>query len=206
MLFKLAHPEPELVLAPAEFTLYGTLTLYGRTSRQKQLITEDYVVTEVERGVFIFLRDRRERFLVDRAASRLRRLEWATQRIRVDRLRPVIGDIEVMQDEGEVERRGFRCRRYRFGNANARVVIAGEALAAAVDGIERTALAAERAFDALDQPFALPLQPSEVVVESRLRTVAADFEQNQVYELERIETGVAERGAYDRMARLAIIS
>lgn len=188
------------------FTIRGTLTLFGRTVAQTQYVTEQYVITEVERSMFIFLADRDERFLVDRGANRLRRIEPGQQRIRVDRLRPLIGEVEITTDEEGVERNGVPCRRHRFGNANARIIISGETLSGQVPGIENTALQAEREHDAKHQPFSLPLGRQEVVFESTMRTIAADFEQNQQYRLDSLVPGTNAMGEVDRIARMSIIA
>src|SRR5690606_23461958 len=95
------------------YTIRGRLSLYGRSMLQVQYVTDRYVITQVDRGMFIFLPDRDERFLVDRVASRLRRIEEPAQRIRVDRLRAVIGDIEITSDDEDVDDAGRQCRRFR---------------------------------------------------------------------------------------------
>lgn len=204
MRFATIHQNPTVASAVA-FTIRGTLTLYGRSVSQTQYVSDRYVATQVDRGMFIFLASRGERFLVDRGVSRLRRIEPDVQRIRVDRLREVIGDMRVTRHEELVEMAGHSCTRFTFENSAARIVIAGETLVARVPGIEETVLQAERDHDAANQPFALPLEPDQVVVASRLRTVATDFEQNQAYSLCSIEPRIETVADLDRIARLAII-
>lgn len=204
MQFSSGHPKARATSAIG-FTIRGTLTLYGRSLPQTQYLTERYVVTQVDRATFIFLADRRERFLIDRAADRLRRIEPNPRTIRADRLRAVIGDIEVRLVDEAVEVGGYWCRRYRFENENARIVISGETLVTRLNGLEQTALQAERDHDGLNQPFTLPLESGDLVVESSLRTIAVDFEQNQAYRLETVETKIEQTAEIDRLARLAII-
>lgn len=188
------------------FTIRGTLTLFGRTVAQTQYVTEQYVITEVERSMFIFLADRDERFLVDRSANRLRRIDPGQQRIKVERLRSLVGDVAIETEERAAERNGFICRRHRFENANARIIISGETLSASIEGVEKTALQAEREHDATHQPFSLPLGTGEVVFESTLRTMAADFEQNQRYRLDSLVPGTSTMAEVDRIARMSIIA
>ena len=187
------------------FTIRGTLTLYGRSVPQIQYLSDRYVATQVDRGMFIYLASRGERFLVDRGVSRLRRIEPDVQRIRIDRLRELIGEMKVTRHEEAVEVAGYSCTRFTFENSAARIVISGETLVARVPGVEETALQAERAHDGLNQPFTLPLEPDHVVVASKLRTVATDFEQNQLYALTAVDDGIDDMREMDRIARLAII-
>src|SRR5690606_35302725 len=112
------------------FTAVGAFTAYGKTVTQTQYIAEKYVVTEVERGIFIFLGSRKERFLVDLAAGGLRRLEPPARRIGRETLQSVIGEIAVRRDDAPVEVEGFLCERYHFSSTDARIVIEGETLAA----------------------------------------------------------------------------
>lgn len=200
MPYAISRPSTRPTTPTVAYTIVGSFTAYGRSVSQIQYVTDRFVITRVERGTFIYLRDRDERFLAEVAANRLTPLEPGIQRIQADKLRSVVGEIAIQVDEEEIESGGFTCRRYRFNSSSARIVIAGETLATRLPALAGSALQAERAHDSRSQPFSLPLEPDQLVVRSSIRTVASQFDQNQSYRLESIEDRIED---FDRLERLA---
>jgi hypothetical protein len=162
MPFAFSRASTRLASPAVAYTIVGSFTAYGRSVSQIQYVTDRFVITRVERGTFIYLRDRDERFLAETAANRLTRLEPGIQRIQADKLRSVVGDIAIEVDEEEIDAEGFACRRYRFNSSSARIVIAGETLATRLPALAGSALHAERNHDARSQPFSLPLEPDQL--------------------------------------------
>ena len=203
MLNSLSQP-PKTAGTLTGFTAVGIFSSDGRTVTQTQSFTERYVATEIDRGIFLFVVDRDERFLVDRARSCLRRIEASAGRIQRGALRSVIGEVTVRCEEEEVYIDGFSCQRYNFRNANPRITLEGETYATRVPGIEGTALPVEREHDALIQPFSLPLETDHLVVRSTLRSSAGDFDQVQSYRLLTIRAGIEESSRFDDWMRFPI--
>lgn len=194
------HP----VASRTGFTAVGIFSSDGRTVSQTQTFNEDYVVTQIDRGTFIYIADQDERFLVDLAKGCLRRIEATTGRIQRDTLRSVIGEVSVRHDDSGVEVDGFLCQRYNFSNDNPRIVLEGETLATRIPGIELTALPAEREHDAAIQPFSLPLEVDHLVVRSTLRSSAGDLNQVQSYRLVTVRAGIDEPDRFEEWTRLPI--
>jgi hypothetical protein len=201
----LSRRTPQRSAPTAAFTITGSFTAYGRTVSQVQYVTDQFVITKVDRGVFVFIPERDERFLAEPASNRLTRLEPNVQRIQADKLKAVIGEIDIRVEDGEIEVNGFRCRRYRFNSSTARIVIAGETLATRLPGLEATALHREREHDARTQPFSLPLEPDQLVVQSAIRTVASQFDQNQRYQLDSIDEGIEEIERFQQMVSMRVV-
>lgn len=187
------------------FTAVGIFSSDGRTVSQTQCFNEAYVATEIDRGVFIFIAERDERFLVDRARGCLRRIEASAGRIQRGTLRTVIGDVTVRSEDVAVDIDGFACQRYNFRNANPRITLEGETYATRIPGIEETALPLERHHDSLIQPFSLPLETDHLVVRSTLRSTAGDFNQVQSYRLVTIRAGIDEPSRFDDWSKLPIV-
>ncbi len=187
------------------FTAVGIFSSDGRTVSQTQCFNDRYVATEIDRGIFIFIAEREERFLVDPVQRCLRRIEVSGGRIQRGTLRSVIGEVSVRCDDEEFEIDGFACQRYNFRNANPRITLEGETYATRIPGIERTALPMERDHDSMIQPFSLPLETEHLVVRSTLRSTAGDFKQVQSYRLLTIRAGIDEPSRFDDWAALPIV-
>lgn len=204
MLLTRSHP-PQTVASRTGFTAVGIFSSDGRTVSQTQTFNDNYVVTEIDRGTFIFIADQDERFLVDLSKGCLRRIEMAPGRIQRDTLRSVIGEVSVRKEETDVEIDGFLCQRYNFRNDNPRIGLEGETLATRIPGIELTALPAEREHDALIQPFSLPLETDHLVVRSTLRSCSGDLNQVQSYRLVTVHAGIEDPERFEEWVRLPVL-
>lgn len=203
MLPSVSHP-PKAVSSRTGFTAVGIFSSDGRTVSQTQTFNENFVATEIDRGTFIFIADRDERFLVDHTRGCLRRIEASPGRIQRDTLRSVIGEVSVRREEVDIEIDGFVCQRYNFRNANPRITLDGETFATRIPGVEATALPAEREHDSLVQPFSLPLETDHLVVRSTLRSTAGGFDQVQSYRLLSIRAGIEKPDRFEVWSKLPI--
>lgn len=203
MLLSPSHP-PHPVAARTGFTAVGIFSSDGRTVSQTQTFNENYVVTQIDRGAFIFIVDQDERFLVDLAKGCLRRIEATAGRIQRDTLRSVIGEVSLRRHDSDIEIDGFLCQRYNFSNDNPRISLEGETLATRIPGIELTALPAEREHDASIQPFSLPLELDHLVVRSTLRSSAGDLNQVQSYRLVTVRAGIEDPDLFEEWTRFPV--
>ncbi|MEX2571503.1 MAG: hypothetical protein WD737_09350 [Gemmatimonadota bacterium] len=175
--------------APA-FTIRSILVARGQRVEQVQYVASSHVVTEVNGSTFLYAPGLGGRFTVQREQRLLRRLPSASGPSSAAHVRALLGNLKIDEPPGEVPIAGHSCRLIRILNRDAKLVLTIETYCTRLKGLERTALRAERAFDAPHQPFVLPLTDDEVVVRSVTRALAADFEQSQRLELAGIRPGI----------------
>ncbi|MDR0788389.1 MAG: hypothetical protein LBG44_11085 [Gemmatimonadota bacterium] len=166
-----------------QLTVRGKITAAGATVDHVQYLSERFVLTEMGTTTTIHAAELGGRFVVDTASQRLRRVTTSPDDIQISHLREIIGEVDIHRDPVMVERSGFICRRYRVCNDSTRIVISAEAFCARIDAVGRTALHAERMFEAALHPLALPLDPDELVIGSTTRTYANNYQHLQSYTL-----------------------
>lgn len=189
----------------AEFTINGTFTAGGRTVVHRQYLTERYVATEFEGSVAIFVSALGSRFIVDRSERLLRSMNIASQRAQLEHIRAVLGSVIVERSERPCEIDGYTCRLHTLRNESGRISIVAEAWCTRVQGAASTALRHERAFDSGLHPFALPLDPEELVVRSVMRTYANGTEQRQAYRLRELQPTIANPHTFERYLEYPIV-
>jgi hypothetical protein len=189
----------------AAFTIEGSIVSSGHALEHRQYVTGEYVVTELGRSVTVHVVRLGGRFAVDPIERRLRPIEPSAQRIQIEHLRGLVGAVSVHCDPDQAEVDGFACRRYRLCNDSSRITIAAEAYCTRVGGIERTALHAERCVEAKLHPFALPLEPDEVVVRSTTRTFTNGYQHLQEYRLHTLTTGIRDRHLIERLLDYPVV-
>lgn len=187
------------------YAISGTFTAGGRTVAHRQYVTERYVATEFEGSVAIFVASLKSRFIVDRSERLLRPMNVASQRAQLEHIRTVLGSVIVERSEQPCRIDGFTCRLHTLRNESGRISIVAEAWSTKVPGAESTALRHERDFDAGLHPFALPLDPDELVVRSVMRTFANGTEQRQAYRLRELEPIIATPDLFERYLDYPII-
>ncbi|MQA88990.1 MAG: hypothetical protein GEU90_01965 [Gemmatimonas sp.] len=184
-----------------DFTIRSALKSHGAAVHQTQFVTDQYVVTSIGGSTFVFAPGLDGRFRVDRMNRQLYRVDVAAQNPRPEQVRSLLGDLEIECDESPVEIDGRRCRVFRVHNRDARLVVSIECYCARIEGLERSALVAEREFDGAFQPFQLPLDDDEIVVRSTTRALAADFEQSQTVQLVALEPRIEGRDLWEEVLR-----
>jgi hypothetical protein len=162
-------------------TVRGRITSSGQSLDHVQFMTENYVVTELGRLTILHCPALGGRFVVDTIQRMLRRVEVTSQAVQIQHLREMVGSVSVHRDPEPIELHGFTCHRYRLCNDSTKIVVSAEAFCAHVEAVGRTALQQERAFEAQLHPFALPLDPDELVVASTTRTFSNGFQHVQSY-------------------------
>lgn len=162
-------------------TVRGTVTAAGQALNHTQYLGDRFVVTEFGRTITLHSDDLGGRFLVDSERRMLRPIDPGTQRVQIEHLRELVGEISVHRDPEPVEVSGFVCHRYRICNDSTRLVIAAEACCTRLDSVGLTALQRERRGEAILHPFALSLEADELVISSMTRTYANGFEHKQMY-------------------------
>lgn len=202
----LLHSTPPHRNSPSTgtFTIRSSLTAHGRTVEQTQYATEAYVVTQVGGSTVLYAPGLHGRYLVDEARKQLRAVPMRGQAPQPAQIRTLLGELEVEEEPELREIDGWRCRTIRIHNRDARLIVSIECHCVRVPGLEMTALAAERVFDAPLHPFNLPLQPDEVVVRSTTRALAAEFEQSQTLQLTSLDPGVPLREFLEEALRYPI--
>lgn len=181
---------PRRQSAPAiAYTIRSSLSAHGHAVQQVQYVTSEYVITDVGRSTTLFSRSLGGRFIVDRGRRQLTRFDPAAQKQQVEQIRALLGTLQIVRDERTVLIDGRCCRVIRVTNQDARLVLSIETYCTRVEELAESALGAERAFDALYQPFAVPLHPDEIVVRSTTRALAASFGQSQTLRLLTMEPG-----------------
>jgi hypothetical protein len=164
-------------------TVRGTITTGVQSVAHVQYLTAGFVITEIGRSLIVHSSTLGGRFVVDRTRGRLRRVDPGAQTLQIEHLRELVGAVSVHRDEETIEVEGFRCQRYRLCNDSSRIVVAAEAFCTRFGAVAATALHDERQLEAKLHPFALPLQPDELVVKSTTRTYANGFQHTQSYQL-----------------------
>ncbi len=162
-------------------TVRGTVTSAGQALDHVQYLGDRFVLTEFGRTITLHSDDLGGRFLVDAERRMLRPIDPGTQRVQIEHLRELVGEISVHRDPDLVEVGGFTCHRYRICNDSSRLVIAAEACCTRIDAVGLTALQRERRVEAILHPFALPLEADELVISSMTRTYANGFQHTQTY-------------------------
>ena len=152
-MLKIFSPRPKAVRSTVAVTLASELQVHTQTVRQTQFATEHYVLTQLDRQLILFRADRGERFLVDREARQLKRIDVSAQLAQIEQLRGVVGEVHVSRDDTGEEVDGRRCRLVSFENTSNQIALSGESHIARVAGLGETALQHERALDRATQLF-----------------------------------------------------
>lgn len=171
-------------------TVRGTITTSGQSLEHVQYITDVLVVTELGGAVVLHSTELGGRFVVDRTARVLRRVDPSSQIVQVGHLKELVGEVSVHRDPVIREIDGYECRRYRLCNDSGKIVVSADAYCARFEVIGRSALQNERRFEAELHPFALPLEPDELVIRSTTRTFANGFQHTQSYQHESMTEGI----------------
>lgn len=192
MFKNLFSSRPKAVQSSTAFRVQTTLRLPNAELAQTQVITEHYVVSEVNRQTILYLASADQRYMVDRVAKTLKAVNPSPQQVAsIEALRRMVGEVAYAPDGDDVEVDGRLCRRLTIAVETPQLVMSGEALATRIPGLAGTALPKERALDARLQPFRMPLADDEIPVRSTTRLLAAGSEQNQSSALLSVEEGVA---------------
>lgn len=178
-MFGLFSSKSKPVQSTVAFTVRTTLQLHDREIDQTQYATEHYVVNELAGQAVVYRADTHERYLVDRDARQLKRLDLSAQTAQARQLQAVVGDVPHTIDPEEVEVAGYRCHRATFRVETPQLVISSETFRTRIPGLERTAIRKERELEEQTQPFPSGLAPDEVVVQSSVQILAAGMSQNQ---------------------------
>lgn len=155
------------------FRIHTRLRSPGQSFDQLQIASSGFVVSEVGQLSFLYLATARDRYRIDRSRHRLHPMRIRGEGERIGKLRQMLGEITVERAEEAAEIDGFLCRRVCAFTTKSPLILSVEAWCARIPGLSVTALGEERRYDARHQPFALPLDPDEVVVRSTTRVQGA---------------------------------
>jgi hypothetical protein len=192
-------------LTTATCTITSVVRAHGHSVEQTQYATPTYVATEIGRATLLFIRGLGDRFIVDRVKRQLIRSRSDAQKRQLQQIRSLIGAIEMIRDERPSIVDGYECRSIRVQNEDAQLVLSIETYCTRIEGLEETALHAEREFDADRQPFSLPLRDNEVVVRSTTRALAASFGQSQTIHLLDVSDRIADAWRITEMLDYPIV-
>lgn len=204
MVFLFPSATPERPLPTFNYTIRNIVCIHGQRIEQTQFASEKFIVTIMGGSTLLFSTDLQGRFIVDRGKRLLHPLDPTVHRQQVEKIRTMLGSVEMEVESANVEIDGRSCRCIRLSNHQAELVLSLELYCARIDGLDRTAIGAERAFDAPHQPFAVPLDKDEIVVRSTTRVLSAEFSQNQTMNLTGIESGIADIEQMDRYLDFSI--
>ncbi len=186
-------------------TVRGTVTAAGQPLQHVQYLGERFVVTEFGRTITLHSDDVGGRFLVDVERRMLRPIDPDSQRVQVEHLRELVGQINVHRDPEPVEVSGFLCHRYRICNDSPRLVISAEACSTRIEAVGLTALQRERRIEAVLHPFALPLDVDELVISSMTRTFANGFQHTQTYQHTSLTPAIEDLSRIEGFLRFPVI-
>lgn len=187
-------------------TLTSTLTIGGRSIEQFQFATAEHVVTRVGGMTLVFEASTGDRSVVDLRDQCLRPLPTEALRERAALLRQEIGRVTIIGPETEPSAESEPGMRYRYFNDGRTLVVRGSVR---IDNDERlagTALIAERAARTEESPFVFPLQPHQILLEARTRTVSADFEESSTYRLGQVTPEIEDEGWLERILSFPKVS
>lgn len=177
-------------------TIRGTITAGGREFEQVQYATSRYVVTEISGQLSVYLQRHRRRYAVNVARECLTLITSSSAEVDTARLRQMLGMIDVDVTPTSERRSGYSCVCHRFSNQSRGIVLSGEVWVATEPRLGATCIDAERRLAAAEQPFSLELASTDLVVDSTMRTLAMNYEQNYGY---RLESVIAEEASPDRI-------
>lgn len=186
-------------------TITSIVRAHGHSVEQTQYATPTYVATEIGRATLLFVRGLNERFIVDRLKRELIRSHSDAQKRQLDQIRSLIGAVDMIRDERPSIVDGYECRSIRVQNEDAQLILSIETYCTRIEGLEETALHAEREFDSSRQPFSLPLRDDEIVVRSTTRALAASFGQSQTIHLLDVSDRIAEAWRMTEMMDYPIV-
>lgn len=204
-MFGLFSAKPAPVRSTVAYTIRNSIQVHDREMEQVQFVTEHFVANEVGGKLVVYRADTNGRYLVSRGARELKRLDVSAQLAQAQQLRALLGEVPLVFDDAEVEVDGYRCRRATFQVEIPQMVVSSESFRTRIPGLERTALAAERALDDAAQPFRNALEPDEVIVRSSIRLLAAGAGQNQTIRLVSASEGIDDLAALDEILTYKIV-
>lgn len=204
-MFGLFSTKAAPVRSTVAYTLRNSIQIHDRQMEQVQFVTEHYVANDVGGKLIVYRADTNSRYMANRGARELKRLDVSAQLAQAQQLRSLLGEVPLVFDDAEVEVDGYRCRRTTFEVEIPQMVVSNESFRTRIPGLERTALSAERALDDAVQPFRSALAADEVIVRSSVRILAAGAGQNQTVQLVSADEGIDDLAALDEILTYKIV-
>ncbi|HEX5436753.1 MAG TPA: hypothetical protein VFW98_06320 [Gemmatimonadaceae bacterium] len=158
---------------------------------QTQYVAAGHVLTEASGQWTLFDGVTRTRYLVDRAARVLRRLDPPEVLAQVRALRATLGEPHVSLAGSGIPMRGHLCRRYILHVTHPRLSASTDAYVTTVPALAGTALHAARLLSQEALPFSPPLDPADLVVQSSIVLLQQQREVRQTVTLEALEAASA---------------